>query len=284
MNLTNLLFGKKRKPRKKNALYDVYQNLYPESVRYALQYKEAQLGKPEMTELLDRFLFEVVYLVIKVYADNPEQQRGFLQELTCLYVDPMWNKSQLRELLRKHIDTMPEGTSVTGTKLAQLNRYGSDHWQTTFKNLAERIFESDYDELPCIIAHTPLLAFHHFVKIYNTPKSLGKILILVPAWMEDESNEMMGYEITLTGDPIVNYQEKDECLFGQWECYKHECPLHHRYCRSVVFIDDTINTGSTAGKLQSFWHTEYGLNIPQERVRVITDLRGKGYIKAKPKS
>jgi len=284
MNLFKNLWGQPVTPKSESSIRDIYKNLYPESVRYALQYREAKLGKPEMFDLLDRFVFEDVYLVVKAYADIPEQQAKFLQDLARLFVKPDWEKDALRDLLRDHITQLPDGIMVTGTKLAQLNRYGSDHWQTVFGNLAEKTFAANEEDVPCLIAHTPLIAFHHFVRVYSHERSVGKILILVPAWMEDKDNDMMGYQVVFNPIPSVNIQEKSECLSGQWSCFKHECPLHNLYCRSVVFIDDTINTGNTAGKLQSFWHTEYGLNIPIEQVRVITDLRGRGYPKAKPKA
>ncbi|MEO0563002.1 MAG: hypothetical protein AAF125_12915 [Chloroflexota bacterium] len=286
MNFSRFLFGESKPPRRqrtKSNPYAIYNALYPESVRYALQYREAQLGVAEMRDLVDRFPFETVYLVVKAYAEIPDNQRAFLEDLACLYAVPGWTERDLSDLLRKHIDTLPAGVTVTGTKLAQLNRYGADHWQATFRKLAEDMFANNPLDIPCLIAHTPLLSFHHFVEVYTRQGSRRKLMVLVPDWMEDKANPMMGYEVNLRAPFNVRLQEKDECLFGQWECYKHDCPLKQHFCSTVVFVDDTINTGTTSSKLTSFWHTEYGLNLPAERVRVITDLRGKGYPKAKAK-
>jgi hypothetical protein len=52
-----------------------------------------------------------------------------------------------------------------------------------------------------------------------------------------------------------------------------DCQIHQYFCKEAVFIDDTINSGKTAGKLQSFWLSKYGLNMHLDRVRVITNLR-----------
>jgi hypothetical protein len=280
MNFFENLF--KPRSRTSSKLREVYKTLYPESVRYALQYNESRMGKAEMLDLLPNYTYEVTYLVAKAVAHNRRLQRQYIYDLVRLYTNPNWTENDLRDLLRRWIDSLPEHTAVSGTKLAQLNRYGSDYWRETFHELAQNIYAENPDAIPCLIAHTPLFALHHFVRIYNQ-KPQGKLLILVPDWLEDDSDDLMGYDITLGATPSVNFQEKDECIFGEWECYKHECPLQHQYCGNTIFVDDTINTGSTAGKLESFWHTEYGLKIPEEHIRVITDLRGRGYIKAKPK-
>jgi hypothetical protein len=276
------LLGRNDAPKKKTNPYSVYQNLYPESVRYALQYREAQLGKGEIRDLMDRYLFEVVYLMVKAYAGDHENQRLLLQDLTRLYIKPDWSHDQLRDLLNSYLDRLPDDVSVTGTKLAQLNRYGSEHWQEVFRALAQNTFDECPRDLTCLVAHTPFIAFHHFVEIYNQPGSLGKLLVLVPGWMQDETNHRMGYEITLhTEEPTVRFQDLEECLFGRWECLGHDCPMAQHFCKTAIFIDDTINTGATNGKLMSFWHTEYGVDLPRDRVRVITDLSAHGYKKLK---
>lgn len=280
MNFLEGLFKPRRKTKtSQNALY---QSLYPESVRYALQYRQSRMGKAEMLDLLPNYTYEVVYLAAKAVAPTRELQRQYLQDLVTLYIQPDWTQAALQDLLRRWIKSFPDDTAVKGTKLAQLNRYGADYWLNTFQKLATNIFDKRPEAIPCLVAHTPLFAFHHFISIYGQHPS-NKLLILVPEWMEDEADLFMGYEINLGKSPTVNFQEKKDCIFGAWECYHHDCPLHHKYCSNTVFVDDTINTGSTAGKLSSFWHTEYGLSIPEERIYVITDLRGRGYPKAKPR-
>lgn len=277
-------FGNLFKPRSRTSstLREIYKTLYPESVRYALQYNESRMGKAEMLDLLPNYVYEVVYLMAKAVASNRRKQRQYFYDLVKLYSQANWTEDDLRELLRRWIDLLPEHAAVSGTKLAQLNRYGSDYWLNTFRDLAETMYAEKPDAIPCLIAHTPLFALQHFVRIYRQHPQ-GKLLILVPDWMEDTSDDLMGYDITLGATPTVGFQEKDDCIFGEWECYKHDCPFHHTYCGNTLFVDDTINTGATAGKLESFWHTEYGLSIPEDRIRVITDLRGRGYVKVKPK-
>ena len=126
--------------------------------------------------------------------------------------------------------------------------------------------------LPCIIAYTPMIGYHHFVRTFGQ-HSLGKMQLLVPEWMLDPHNSQMGYEITLGTTATVASQVKNECLYGSWMCLHTECPMKHRFCEDAIFVDDTISTGATSNNLRSFWHSEYGLNLPPDRVRVITDLR-----------
>jgi hypothetical protein len=280
MNIAKWLFKPRKKPKSK--LREVYKTLYPESVRYALQYKGAKMGKIEMRDMLTDYAHEVVYLVTKALAPTREEQRGFLEHLTQLYIDPDWTMDDLRDMLRSYITPLPDDVAIDGAKLAQLNRSGSGYWQSAFRNLAENMYAEDPDALPCLIAHTPVFALHHFIEVYRQNPDT-KLLMLVPAWMEDPEEVLMGYEFNIGEKASVHYHIKDECLFGSWACFKHDCPLHHKYCKTALFVDDTINTGSTAGKLRSFWKGEYGLRIPDEQIRVITDLRDKGYPKAKPR-
>jgi hypothetical protein len=273
--LDGLFRTRPKKTSKPNALY---QAVYPESVRYALQYKQALMGKTEMRDLLPGNIYEVVYLIAKATAEDRNQQRAYLEDLVKLYVREDYTANELCDLLNKWIDLLPDDVTVSGTKLAQLNRYGADHWLGKFHNLANDIFESRQDANPCLVANTTLFALHHFVQIYNQRKS-SRMLILVPDWMADASDPLMGYHIRLGQSPSVGFEIKNECLFGDWECYGHDCPLQHEFCSEVIFVDDTISTGTTAGKLKSFWHTEYGLSVPNDRLYVITDLRSQKYTK-----
>jgi len=250
-----------------------YRSIYPESVRYAFQYKGAQMGKAEMKALLERYTHEVVYLVTKALAFDREYQRQFLETLTRLYVQADWQKSDLQAVLCHYIDLLPADMTVAGTKLAQISRSGSGEWQRAWRELVQQLFDENPQALPCLIAHTPIFAYHEFIAVYKHRRN-AKLIFLMPDWMMDDNETQMGYEITLSDIPTVNLQVKDECLVGSWMCLGVDCKLKKRFCTEAIFIDDTINTSATAGKLRSFWLTKYGLNMPVERVRVITDLRG----------
>lgn len=276
-------FRKSQSPKSENNTKpSFYRSLYPESVRYAFQYKGAEMGKAEMLALIDSYIFETVYLVMKALVFDREYQRHFLEDLTRLYVRGDWKTQELQTLLRDYILLLPDDLTVTGTKLAQISRSGSEEWQLAWRELAERLYTERPDALPCLIAHTPIFAYHQFIEVYKH-KPYTKLIVLMPNWMEDEAEEQMGYEVTLSSPPTVNLQVKDECLYGSWLCLGTECKLKKRFCTQAVFIDDTINTAATSNKLRSFWLTEYGLNMPSERVRVITDLRGVESAKKRPK-
>ena len=249
-----------------------YQSIYPESVRYALQYKEAEMGKEEISALLNAWHFEALYLVTKAMASHRETQRQFLQDLTRLYYREDWTKDELSDLLKRYIARIPDGFTVTGTKLAQLSRTGRDTWQDEWRTLAQTVFAQKPDALPCLIAHTPIYAYHHFITVYRDSKQ-EKLFLLMPNWILDPNETQMGYEISLTDPPTVKLQVKKECLYGTWTCDGSDCKLKQHFCKEAIFIDDTINTAKTAGQLQSFWLSKYGLNMPLDRVHVITNLR-----------
>lgn len=265
-------FFRRANGREHASLTKFYGSLYPEDVRYALANNKALLGKSELQSLTYRFPYEAVYLVTKALAAAPEQQRAYLEGLTLLYGKLNYPLDDLRTFLSNQIDALPDDTQLAGTKLLQISRAGSDHWQAAFRSLAERCYGENPRVLPCIVAYTPMIGFHHFVQVFSQ-NSLGKLQLLVPEWMLNPEEERMGYEITLGAAITVHAQVKHECLLGSWTCLHTECPMKHRFCEDAIFIDDTIHTGTTSNKLRSFWHSSYGLQVPNERIRVITDLR-----------
>jgi hypothetical protein len=249
-----------------------YRSIYPESVRYALRYNEAQMGKPELFALITDWSFEVVYLLTKALIVNREHQRRFLEDLTALYIQDDWQMSALHRLLTDYIQLLPDDATVKGTKLAQISRSGVDNWHNEWRGVIQEALDDRPNALPCLIAHTPIYAYHHFVAAYkDSPKK--KLLLLMPDWIIDPDEGQMGYEVILTATPTVAFQVKRECLYGSWKCDGLECRLKQHFCEDAIFIDDTINTARTAGKLQSFWLTRYGLNMPLSRVFAITNLR-----------
>ncbi|NDJ59632.1 MAG: hypothetical protein GYB67_00825 [Chloroflexi bacterium] len=264
-------FGGSAPARQQTSINEFYQTLLPEDVRYALSYRGARLGKSELFSLVHGYPHEVVYLLVKALAGTGEPQRQYLEAVTQLFSTP-YQVDDLRALLQAYITALPDDVSITGTKLAQVSRAGSSRWQGQFRTLIENCYANDNHALPCIIAYTPMIAYQHFVDVYKQNPKV-KLSLLVPEWMLDEENEQMGYEITLGDSPSVQVQTKSNCIYGQWTCMKTACAMQHRYCKTAIFIDDTIHTGKTANKLRSFWMSDYGLQIPDSRIRVLTDLR-----------
>jgi hypothetical protein len=179
-----------------------YRSIYPESVRYAFQYRGAEMGKVEMLALLDRHIHECVYLLTKALSFDREYQRHYLEDLTRLYMQAAWQKQDLENLLRHYISLLPDNITVTGTKLAQISRSGSEVWQHEWRNLVETLFEEKPDALPCLIAHTPIFAYQQFIEVYRQRKN-AKLILLMPDWMADEKEEQMGYQITLSNPATV---------------------------------------------------------------------------------
>jgi hypothetical protein len=256
----------------KTSLSDFYGSLYPEDVRFALSHKQAQLGKAEIRSLIDRFSYEAVYLTTKGMASVPERQRKFLEGLTRIYRRADFHLDDLREFLRQQNERLPDDVQLGSAKLLQISRAGSEHWQRAFHDLAERAYAQNNRALPCLVAYASMLGYRHFVEVFSR-ESLGKIQILIPVWMLNPQDERMGYEISLGDEVEVQPQWKNDCLYGSWVCLHTECPMKHRFCSDAIFIDDTISSGETADSMKSFWHSAYGLQVPNERIHVITDLR-----------
>jgi len=273
MGIAAKIFSFSRRQSSTPSSYDLYSSLYPEAIRYALSYKAAQMGKEEMTSLVHRYPYEASYLVTKALAYNRAEQVAYFNELTCLFHSESATTEDFQHLLARRIDALPEQVTVAGAKLAQLSRFGSQNWQNKFRTLVEDCYVEDPRAIPCIVAYTPMIAYHHFVEVYRQTRH-ARLTIIVPEWMMDADEPNMGYEISLKDSgECVRLQSKDECLNGTWHCLKHNCSHGHVFCRNCFFIDDTINTAATYGKVRSFWKSEYGLQIPDERIRVITDLR-----------
>ena len=248
-----------------------YNTFYPESVRYALSYNASRMGPSEIRALIPNFTDEAMYLILKALIDR-EAKRQFLEDLTITFIQPDYQKVDLQTLLADWVQRIPQDSAVKGTKLAQLGRLGSSNWQNCFRNLAETCYTENKEALPCLIAHTALLGFKHFVQLYrDVPRA--HIMVLVPEWLMDPNDNIMGYAVQLDPEPQVALKSRDECLVRAWACQGVDCPLKQQFCGSAYFIDDTIHSGKTAGKLTSFWYSEYGLSVPDDRIRVITDLR-----------
>ncbi len=268
MGLLRLLGAKRERSQSISAFY---RSLYPSDVRYALSYREAKMRATEIASLIDRFTYEAMYLIVKIMEDR-EKKRDYIEKLTHIFIQPDYQVDDLKKYLYSLISTIPADAEVSGTKLAQLSRYGMENWQTAFRGLAEDCYRENPTALPCLIAHTTIMGFHHFVQIYSQVPQ-ANIMLLVPEWMMDETEEMMGYGVELNPEPKAVLRIKDVCLVGKWACMGVNCRLGHRYCGNALFIDDTIHTGKTSKKISNFWSSEYGLKIEGDRIRVITDLR-----------
>jgi len=275
MQVFRSLFGSSARDRQTQNSHEsnnIYDSLYPESIRYSLRYNGGRMGKSEILALLDRFVHEAQYLVVKALASDREQQRQYLCELTRLFMREDYNDDQLRQLLRYRVNALPDDVTVKGAKLAQLNRSGSSNWQQAFHDLAVKTLNEKPDAVPTLIAFTTMLAYQHFVQIYQAAGA-PKIFIIVPEWLLDPDETYMGYSVSLKPHLSVELKPKSRCIFGNWTCQGEECPMSRRYCGNAVFIDDTINTRTTVRKIASFWQSEYALILPEDRIRVITDLR-----------
>lgn len=257
---------------------NIYNAIYPESIRYALQHNAARMGATEMRNLMHQWPFETLYLLVKALAPDRESQRAFLEDVTRLFVRPDWQRPALTVILEEYINLLPEDRTVGGAKLAQLNRVGGETWMGEFKKIALACQRENPDAMLALVAHTPLFAYNQFIEVYRGQEKPAVMHIVVPEWMMDPDEHRMGYKVTLSDSPKVEVQDMDRCLFESWKCHKHHCPLGHLHCSSVYFIDDTIHTSSTAGKLRNFWMSEYGLQIPNDHIRVITDLRNQNHL------
>ncbi len=111
--------------------------MLPFDVRYALQHREAKLGKSELIALAEnRLEHESLYLLLKSVSRNPSLQRILLEQTVAFFHEhPALETSPnvFTDFLRETISKLPESTEVPSEKLAQLSRQGFDTWHEWYK-------------------------------------------------------------------------------------------------------------------------------------------------------
>lgn len=245
---------------RKSGNQSIYAGLYPDSVRYAIKHRDGLMGKDEIESLIkSNYIHEAIYLITKSLKSEKTQMEIFLSELTSATVSDNPDV-KITEILENWLLHLPTDTKVGGLKLGQLSRAGSEVWSDNFIQLAKSSRETKPDAVPHLVAFAAMIGYVAFVQEYfkemHTEITNAKeIVILVPEWIVDENEPDLGFYINLESFETKVYSKNDPLFYNPH------------------FVDDTINTGKSSGKVRGYWKQVLGVDIPEDRIFVITDLR-----------
>lgn len=205
--------------------------ILPSDVRYALQYREAKLGKSEISDLArNGFPEDAFYFIMKSHSDNPELQMQILSEFYAMVRgDGDQDPDTLKSFLEKQLETFVEGRLVKGAKVAQHSRQGLELWRNLYKKKA---IESANRINPTFIAgHSTFFGLAPFVREHDQAEK--ELHILMPEHFANEDYDSCGYVLR---DGSVLYLPKD---FIRPE--------------DAIIIDDVKNTGKVEKNIRDFW-------------------------------
>lgn len=114
--------------------------ILPESVRYALKYKEAQFGEEEILSLLGSEFSELgFYLLIKIFNEHPKQKEIILECVKNIYKNDSYEG--IKSIAEKYFseEALPKD-NTQGGKSAQFSRM-FEAMRKNFKQIATVIHE-----------------------------------------------------------------------------------------------------------------------------------------------
>lgn len=212
--------------------------ILPPTIRYALQYGEALVGKNEIKNLNDTDYFEneVLYLTIKGLEEKPEEQKILLER----YLDYILNKTNIKEkdrevsrnIINESLKDL-DSVSVKASKLAQLSRQGFDLWQEKFQKKAEELSEDKRNVF--LVANSMFLGLGSFVDQFS--KKNKALNIITPKWI-DEGTHIIGYTIS-----FENGKASVDFLLRSYDGDQ----------AGTVFVDDTMKSGKLFAKIKDYW-------------------------------
>jgi hypothetical protein len=205
--------------------------LLPSDVRYALRYREAQLGKSELLDLVRNGLAdEALYLLLKIQNDDPLAQAEIMAVVSQSVIE---NRSPevevLRPFLESYINQLDGEKTVNAMKLAQHSRQGFELWRGLYRNKAK--MAALRDNPTYILGNSMFFGLTSF--IYEHERVAKDLNILMPNQIKDEQNKNCGY-VMLEGSVLV-------------------VPKGFQRENNAVIIDDVHNTGETEKLVRDFW-------------------------------
>lgn len=162
----------------------------PESVRYALQYQGARMGKSHMKELGDSGYPDVaIYLYAKTLSGNALGLETFLNR----YILSRFGSSAAAFIiLQNAIADLDPNVNVNGAKLGQLFRQGIELWRERYAETAKRFAQ----KRPIYILSTPLVGLDAILDASegagNVPFGLTRV-----DWHNEPNCLYQGYEVNL---------------------------------------------------------------------------------------
>ncbi|HEX7017997.1 MAG TPA: hypothetical protein VF209_03765 [Patescibacteria group bacterium] len=229
---------------------------YPQDVLYAIAYG-GELDKSNLESLIvNNYSREFLYLAIKVLANFPDQQLDFFQKIVPAFLEMDSDSQQLKAVLLRHLEYLPESILVEGAKLAQFNRLGSRGWQEKFQLLIKTALTDHPDFFPVLIAHTPLFALPDFIRLYQ---SHGHQALFFFNWeWVSAAGTYAGYRFDLTQllpEPQLITPEE----------------LKELQERPIYLFDDTIRDDDVIDKIMTFFQEQ--VEVKTTEVRAVTILK-----------
>ncbi len=228
--------------------------ILPSDVRYALQYREAKMGRNELLALANNQLErESLYLLLKATADNPEKQRFLIQsalEALSQRTDVDERPTQFIEFLHSAIAELPQDETIVADKLGQLSRQGFDVWHKSYDDRARELSQDNVRDI-FLVGHATLIGLDSFCRHFK--KNKKDLYILIPDQINNEEISSCGYMVSPDGN--VSLLPKD-------------------FVRSnALVIDDTIHTGKVMGQIVSFWTQGGTYTVPDTDAIAKVNLR-----------
>lgn len=209
----------------------------PWDVRYALEYKGAEMGKHELQSLLDeRMVSECLYLLARSLNHDPAGQLDLFQGFVNVYRSDVGAFYPIEGYLRERVEALPEDFHVFGSRLAQICRQGFEFWQTRYSDAMLRCARAG--RLPAFVLCGTCIGFLDALGMAARMFG-GMFLALNPVWIRDVQKPYCGYGFRVLKDnnSVMLLKKGDlEPLPG-----------------AVRIIDDVQDTGATKEQVCGFW-------------------------------
>ncbi len=215
--------------------------ILPSDVRYALQYREANLGKSEILDLaLNRFEDESLYAFLKALSGLSDVQKNALTKIVAEIkdMDEEQGKDAIRDFVQTNMPSVPESAKVGMMKLGQYSRQGFEEWRRRYAEEAQKA--ALRAEPTVIVGHSMFMGLRSFVRAHQLAHK--PLYILMPHMIDDTDSTTCGYIIT---NGVVEFLPKD---FARPE--------------NAIIIDDVKNKGETEREVQAFWQTSPVSGVP----------------------
>ncbi len=208
-------------------LYDTM-TILPESVRYAMQYKHANLWKEEINSLLHpSFWITWLYILAKYYADNSSAIENILTTFVKYHKDYSILYAKLRDF---HMEQWEKDT-IDGNKVAILGRYWFKALDQKFDDIVSKANESWVT--PICLLYSGLLWLPSLINHFS--------------W-----SDFFLFDLKQPSNSYV-------CKKDWWEWYIQKTIISHEEWKNYVLIDDVLHTWKSYQKAVNVL-SEYGFD------------------------
>jgi hypothetical protein len=215
------------------------ERILPFDVRYALQYREAQLNRDDIASLANNKFGRLAFYVAL---------RGF-QDYHNIQAEVMSRTAQIgfrldevsQHELEPALDNMSgEKALIRGQKIAQISRIGTERWVKAFAVRSDEL-RGDIQRGGCaIIGHATFTGLDEFVR--NMAGNVNDVTIpLLRPISFDGDDEFVGFNLKMSpdGDIAVDGLRRD---FTRVE--------------DTVVVDDFMRSGDTFAAVEEFWRSD----------------------------